>query len=116
MTGMDDLVTFLRAQLDDDERVVLQLNAAPGGVYLEPETPDVNTMNLGAYLMRWPPKRMLAEIGAKRASLDQLSALGIYLDGAACSHPGIRVWIQQVLKLLALPYADRNGYRAEWRP
>lgn len=36
MTGMDDLVTFLRAQLDDDERVVLQLNAAPGGVYLEP--------------------------------------------------------------------------------
>jgi hypothetical protein len=117
MTGMDDLVTWLRAQLDEDERVTRQVIAEPGGFYIEAETEDVNVMTVGAYVYRWTPKRILAEVDAKRRILDEhrlvaaddvpgLVQCGLDGETMPCDH----------VRLLALPYADRPGYDESWRP
>lgn len=111
MTGMDDLVTWLRAQLDDDERVARQVTAEPGGFYIEAETDDVNIMTVGAYVHRWTPKRVLAEVEAKRRILDRLrDERGFYRDDIASGTA------EPVIRMLALPYAAMPGYREEWRP
>jgi hypothetical protein len=109
MTGMDDLATWLRAQLDDDDRVAQQMIAEPAGFYIEAETVDVNIMTVGAHVYRWTPKRALDEAHAKRRILDALEpeAMGNSLDARFHAH---------LIRLLALPYADREGYREEWRP
>jgi hypothetical protein len=104
MRGVDDLVTWLRAQLDDDERVARVVMAEPGGFYIEAETDDTNVMTIGAHVYRWTPKRVLAEVDAKRRMVDEAIRLESY--GSEF----------QFLKMLALPYADRPGYRDEWRP
>lgn len=49
----------------------------------------------------WNPDRVLAECEAKREILDVTR--GTYSSDL-------------VRRLLALPYADRPGYREEWRP
>lgn len=108
---MDDLVTWLRAQLDDDERVAQQMTAEPGGFYIEAETPDVNIMTVGAHVYRWTPKRVLDEVDAKRRILDRLrDERGFYRDDIASGTA------EPVIRMLALPYADRPGYLQEWRP
>jgi hypothetical protein len=56
------------------------------------------------HIARWDPARVLAEVNAKRRILDEAVRLMSY-DGEF-----------QFLELLALPYADRPGYREEWRP
>lgn len=118
---MSDLVTWLRAQLDEDERVVRQLLAEPGGFYIEAETPDVNVMSIGAYTARWEPKRMLAEVEAKRrilddyADADHLQRVGWENDEPSKFEYAAREEaLEKVVKLLAQPYAGRPGWREEW--
>jgi hypothetical protein len=164
MTGMDDLVTWLRAQLDDDERWAVAANqpypyspdatAPPTGVHWqwvaghdwEPALPDpvvdefvaepgyscnlatVETWPSGTtgsamprtyaneivemdasaagHIARWDPARVLAEVDAKRQILD------LATDVTEMSHDTA----DTMIRLLALPYADRPGYREEWRP
>jgi hypothetical protein len=126
---MDELLSFVRRCLDDDERVIRQLLADPGGVYLDPETPDTNTMNLGAYLMRWPPKRMLAEVDAKRRLLNAhswphecIAFTGGGEHSVVDGQPW-ELWEPEstddhgpcfVVRTLAQPYAGRDGWREEW--
>lgn len=59
------------------------------------------------------PRRMLAEVDAKRRIIDLIALNGdgqpLYRDS------GAQVW-EDALKLLALPYADYPDYRTEWRP
>lgn len=64
------------------------------------------------------PDRLLAECDAKRRIIDEhAAALANRKD-----HPddlagaGWLLGTVRALKLLALPYADREGYREEWRP
>lgn len=107
---MDELVTWLRAQLDDDERVARQVMAEPVGFYIEAETDATNIMTVGAYIHRWTPKRVLAEVDAKRRVIETC-AFWLYEDDR-----GIDPCASSTLRLLALPYADRPGYLDEWRP
>jgi hypothetical protein len=118
MTGMNDLVTWLRAQLGDDERVARQLMAEPSGFYLEAETDATNIMTVGAHVYRWTPKRVLAELDAKRQILDVHQPDDV-LDQPHCITCGdwpTVPWPCRTVRLLALPYADKPGYREEWRP
>ncbi|WP_086711204.1 DUF6221 family protein, partial [Streptomyces antimycoticus] len=69
------------------------------------------------HVVNWNPARVLREIDAKRrmiaevvpearkaeAMIDEEWGSGSDTDG-------------DLLRLLALPYADRPGYREEWRP
>jgi hypothetical protein len=138
---MDDLVTWLRAQLDDDERVAREAanygdtwrdgsgktliypsdeSRHPGPIIIGPygDLEDVHT----DHIVRWDPARVLAEVDAKRRIIDRwadlrrevLDALDRDEDDAAPT--ATEFAYEQVVQTLALPYADRPGYRDEWRP
>ena len=104
----EDLVTWLRATmnaLESDARSFLELH---------PELPD------------WP-ELTLAEIAAKRRILDLAEdTLGSRFELPVGVHDGrdpderardeaLALQMLDVIRLLALPYADLPGYRDEWR-
>lgn len=112
---MDDLVAFLRAHLGEDAERTRNLLAHAQGTVLMLKDPR----HLGKFIPGWHDwpdvERMcterLAEIEAKRRILDELLISEDRHIEATC-------WIiaKNVLRLLALSYADRPGYRQEWRP
>jgi hypothetical protein len=80
------------------------------------------------HIVRHDPARVLADVEAKRRIVDEYEATQNPLvaerasDGAQfVVDPGER-WrwhgrgLETALRLLALPYADHDGYRDEWRP
>lgn len=132
----DDLVEWLRAQFDDDERLALawpadqrswdeygdrRLDYASGA---GEEVSAVNVkasavlgweriyvkrdgIGLSRHIVRHDPARVLCDIDARRQIVERYAWLREHGD------TGGMAW---VLPLLALPYADRPGYREEWRP
>lgn len=105
----DDLITWLRAQLDEDERRLELRSRITSATFAD---------------------RMQAEVEAKRRILDEHEVCdnGVgkpdsrfcgccfhdrYYNADVITSP---VWCKTV-RLLALPYAgSRKGYREEWRP
>lgn len=74
------------------------------------------------HIAEFDPARVLAEVDAKRRIIDQYEQLradvahwrGLGDEDAA---PVATEWAYgEVVKMLALPYADRPGYLEEWRP
>jgi hypothetical protein len=132
---MDDLVTWLRAQWDDDERVAraaqpgpwtmrenstpwTDIDAADGTVTSSYEG-DVIAVSDAEHIVRWDPARVLAEVDAKRRILD------CFVEDMAMktSSPEGRDWVEGYAAeaahrvcLLALPMAGRDGYDESWRP
>lgn len=124
---MNDLATWLRAQLDEDERVarlaIEQAGATEWASSAEGTVYDPNSGGngylatgpwgtsldyLGLHIAHWDPARVLAEVDAKRQRLDWIeSELG---------DDSTNETVQWLTQLEALPYADRPGYRPEWRP
>lgn len=135
---MDDLVAWLRQQLDEDERVALaaaQLaQTRDWWASAEGKVHDANAEGyrnllggenawsldeIGEHIARWDPARVLAEVEAKRRVLDR------YEDALArCDDPdesqlaaGIQVseYEDWIIPQLAQPYAGQPGWREEWR-
>lgn len=123
MDGMDDLIAFLRARLDEDAD--LALAASPGPWHPDEEHDEVHAVDdivvaegfalsgrqLRAtvdHIARHDPARVLAEVEAKRKIL---TAYENY-DREA---PELDV-PDSVIRFLALPYADHPDYRDTWRP
>lgn len=98
---MDDLITWLRAQLDEDERAAR--------AWMPFGTPTAADRE---HIARHDPARVLAEVDAKRRILDECESA--IRKSAPRSNLNDLGWT--VLRPLALPYADRPGYRDEWRP
>jgi hypothetical protein len=134
---MDDLITWLRTQLDDDERVAREATqgkwrwADPGGpvkmalvagtwpieqMVVPSRTPDVYPSHHDAeHIARWDPARVLAEVDAKRRIMAHIGMVA--LSPWQIKLPeGYLEDLDRILRFLALPYADREGYRDEWRP
>jgi len=139
----DDLITWLRAQLDEDEAVANSATSGPwsnddplacDGVFakaIDNFVVDCDYVRMGPFavhnathIARHDPARVLAEVEAKRRILDLHHGDWPYdpEDG-----PGDYSWTEQcqgcykpapcpTVCLLALPYADRPGYQEEWRP
>lgn len=123
---MDDLVTWRRAQLDEDERLAAGLEYWAG--YIE-QTQMGDSAGEAAYL-----RRVLRKVAAARRLIDLYEAArGRYLalaDARARSLAPTKPEpsdeerramdmadaYAQAVKLSALPLADRPGYREEWRP
>ena len=124
---MDDLAAFLRAQWDAEEADARwSLENAPFAHQTDPNSDRFN------------PERVLAEVEAKRRILDKHAIIyrqiGWLEDGdednaeipvcRSCvpkhSHYRRRLDVPEgpclTVRLLALPYADADGYREEWRP
>lgn len=69
-------------------------------------------LDLTSHLARHDPARVLAEVDAKRRIVEKCAAVqdGLRDDFTAD-------WLaDDVLELLALPYAGHPDYREEWRP
>ena len=135
----DDLATWLRAQLDDDERLaktaggehphwtttdegdVTQVGTGGSG-YLANGPWGSSLFEVGEHIARHDPARVLAEVDAKRRILDEHTCRcpdPDCQDCGACSgphHADPAPAPCTTLRLLALPYAGQPGYRDEWRP
>ena len=134
--GADDLVAWLREQVDEDERVARAAMHRPRSHpptighwgYVHEDLVDGDGLVLAPrvwipaaeHIARHDPARVLREVAAKRRILDWHRHATFYREpiGPTCEvcgdHDG-EDWCQ-TLRLLALPYADRDGYRSEWAP
>lgn len=140
---MDDLVQWLNDQLDTDAQ---RATAAGGVDWLRAEHPGETVVIFDSkgepvvYDEGWPseaqaahiaehdPARVLREIDAKREIVRLHTSPHSVVDGfcveegGQCTHRGETECTIcggdgcATLRLLALPYADRPGYREEWRP
>lgn len=90
------------------------------------EADEVRTGDAG-HIVRWDPARVLLEIAIKRLIIEAVLDYMATIDrGSGCCHgakdigagqcPDIRPNQNHILRLFALPYADRAGYREEWKP
>ncbi|HEX5541969.1 MAG TPA: DUF6221 family protein [Micromonospora sp.] len=130
---MDELVRWLGQQLDEEAEAAQRAFSGQAdpengwGVY-RPEwqqhttiTPHVGVIHEAVqadHVVRWNPARVLREIDAKRRIIaEHRQAQPRWC--VACDVPGDyqgREFGCTTLRLLALPYSDRPGYRPEWRP
>ena len=127
---MDDLVQWLRAQLDEDARRASSWHTLECDIhaYLQGDMDSVRaTMSMfheapGAVCDCNVPARVLREIDAKRRILRALESAEVALRN---TEPGMEPHelmtgsvnsLRAAVRLLALPYSDRPGYREEWRP
>jgi len=133
---MDELITWLKAQIDDDERLAQRAGASHPRWSYDRET---FTVSSGAYpiaagkdrrgtpindvdgehIARHDPARVLADVAAKRAIVDLHSP---HNHGACptCWRTSPRSSMREdfpcrTLRLLATAYADSPGWREEWR-
>ena len=110
----DDLITWLRAQLDEDDRVARRVEPNQAPVDLR----AMVTREGSAPFLIIDSARVLAEIDAKRRILDlhppQQSNGRSYCDCMAEDGVIYGEWPCLTVRLLALPYAGREGYREEW--
>lgn len=113
VTGMDDLVTWLRAQLDDDERKVAAMEREEKRVQTAPIFQGHPPNWLAGVDIFVSSKRWRAETDAKRRILDLHSG---GTDPCDAHDAAFRTIPCDTQRLLALPYAGREGYREEWRP
>jgi hypothetical protein len=141
VSGMDDLVTWLRAQLDGDERVAraaagsLRCGCHPGA-FAGAWTPDDDRVLIASdvghgvadssgfgglknevaqHIARWDPARVLAEVDAKRRILDRLARWLDVEDEYDAVQTTLRAEGKDMVRDLAAPYAGRDGWREEWR-
>ncbi|MEU6233851.1 DUF6221 family protein [Kitasatospora sp. NPDC047058] len=131
-----DLVAFLRARLDEDERIARRTRQ-PGYQWrnfdMDGELRDSDNAGTVAYIphandrthiARHDPARVLAEVDAKRHIIDLYEAAHErHLNKAERLSPsamrrraGRREALDDTLCLLALPYAGHPDYRPEWAP
>lgn len=102
---------------------------APPGEWEETSTAGLMVWgrNEDQHVARWDPARVVAEVAAKRAILDEIFQYEAVRDGEwGCCHgageiaagncPEIPVNEIRAVQLLALPYAMNPGYDESWRP
>jgi len=124
---MNGLVEFLTAAIAEDEAVARAAGdhqgaswLAYGEEFVHPDPPPGNSYvaigpwggNIGPaapHIARWDPARVLAECEAKRRQIRVLTTM------FAPSSRRFAPWRDRVLAIMALPYADRPGFREEWR-
>lgn len=118
----EEILAFVRAQLDEDERLALDaggrrwrreaigcvVDAADNGLIVYGEgTPSSEQSD---HIVRHDPARTLLKVAAERRELDEIESM---LGGDPYQEGKCAV---DLLRLRALPYADCEGYRPEWRP
>ncbi|MGW0914664.1 DUF6221 family protein [Streptomyces sp. NPDC002784] len=131
---MEDLKVWLRTQLDEDERIArgVEDRSAPwdgqwmadgnsavrtvnGHVLFYRHGPDPLKPGLTDHVAEHDPARVLRELDAKRRFLDSLlpdlEQADRCIEGEWGSSDDLT---ERTLRLLALPYAHRPGYRSEW--
>jgi len=110
------LAEFLLARFAEDEERARAARGYQTGSRYEGQPPDWQL-----HIERWSPAMVLADLDAKRRivelhpSEDEWRDEGEQGSEYCVENPAWTTWTE-VLKLLALPYADHLDYRQEWRP
>lgn len=138
---MDDLITWLRAQLDEDEQAALRLAdgyrlyACDDGHVERPtemwaDGTDRLPNHHNTWLIVYDRAERLAEVEAKRKLLDlhapftdhagrvrcdHCSELCHSRSGLGCDEPADAMYPCPTVSLLAQPYAGRPGWQEAWR-
>ena len=117
---MDDLVTWLRAQLDDDERKVAAMEREERRVRTAPIFQGHPPNWLAGVDIFVSSARWRAEVDAKRRILDRYEDANAEVRSfvTADQRAAARVAqfaLESVVQALALPYAGRPGYLPDWR-
>lgn len=122
----DAALAWLRAQLDDDERVA-RAAIEDGGLdwwcptetVVETKIPAdgdiLATASVAWHIATWDPARVLAEIAAKRSILDAYDEAKIWYDQHRSAPAGEVEGLWTAIKAIAQPYVDRPGFPEEWR-
>ena len=115
---MNDLVTWLRAQLDEDERAARAVEDLRKPYYFD----FIDDAARPFVERELDPERVLRQVKRDQHIIDEHTC-GCpdpdCRDCGACSgphHADPAPAPCTTLRLLAMPYADRPGYRDEWRP
>lgn len=139
MTAVDELIAFVRQQLDEDEGLARAADEKRHRAIVTDALarPEIGTHNNARLIARWDPARVLAEVEAKRQRIDWLASLQhetagedfpVYdscrilaqpgdlgdLDVGYCSC-GLDARREHLLKIDAQPYAGQPGWREEWQ-
>lgn len=105
----DDLIGWLRTQLDETERDARDIHDEPADRYMDGDCvcdhPDQVRRQVAAH------RAIVAQCEAMEAGAE--AAAGTLLGGAARVRLGA---YQFAVKHLASIYSDRSGYRQEWAP
>lgn len=119
----DDLAVWLLDQIGADEALA-QRNSDGNGLadgfpdYRTYDGPDLEAAD--EYISHFGPARMLAECDSKRRIVAEHSVVYVPPPGSPYpvndSCPVCDQLPCLTLRLLALPFADRPGYRQEWAP
>lgn len=125
---MDELLQFLRARYDHEEQVARAASRDGAARWLAADHPADNyavTDDKGqpvaysegspneeqsAHIALHDPARVLADVAAKR------QVLAICQSTEHQDSRGMTWVANEVLAGLALPYADHDDYRPEWKP
>lgn len=137
---MDDLVEWLRAQLDEDEWIAWEADGSTGKLDMDwsfhPEDDsDISGRVLarryyvvvsdtpagtGRHIAEHDPRRVLREIDAKRqilAAYEQALGDAEFPDHLVSRPAQVALLtLEPVVRHLATVYAGRPGYREGWRP
>lgn len=106
----DDLAGFVLACIADDEEVALRESTWATGAPLTAADWDYVAGDADSTLVAiYSPMRVLAECAAKRALIAAVQGDPFDALGAESAYELL------VLKHLAAPFADRPGFREEWR-
>lgn len=107
---MNDLVKFLRARLNDDERVIHEAGRTDGDHELYVLDDDYRHDRIVI-----SGKRAQDEVAAKRRIIDRYEQQAARASENAMEED--RAWtLEPVLLDLALPYASHPDYQQDWRP
>ncbi|MGW3213126.1 DUF6221 family protein [Streptomyces parvus] len=116
---MDDLAKFLRDRFNEDEHTARRAGdsfkqigetgviVATDGDRAE-ECASANWAGIAEHIVRHDPARVLAEVNAKRATFHRINE-HINMTDLDEIH-------RDLLRLLALPYANHPAYNEKWRP
>ncbi|MET8773362.1 DUF6221 family protein [Streptomyces sp. NPDC004658] len=122
---MDDLITFLRARLDEDEQTARAAHApnwstdGRRGLHYGVEDgwmADALTTGDADHIARHDPARVLREVEAKRMIVERFADLSGE-DWKPSAPRVVRLQeLRDSVRCLAVAYADHPDYRDDWRP
>ena len=135
VTTVTDLASWLLAQIDADEQLARRVEEQVGAARAGEQFPDRSRIadydDFPSYpwsleqpelefLARWHPRTVMADLEATRRIVrfcTQLINITALQADAVDSDDSARADVAwETLRLLALPYANRDGYREEWHP
>jgi hypothetical protein len=124
---VDDLIAFLNARLDEDERTAEALMTATRMAGRMPDFTGCGGPCAEDYWKRFSEGRMLREVAAKRAVIREVLDYESRLDAEyGCGHSAeaianskcrlTRPGIIDALVAMVAVYSDHPDYKPEWKP